>query len=147
MRQGLFPLGSTEVSTAPTIEAAQAFCAALDPDQLTLVTRPLASLDWRRWFNVHLFMYRHGLAARRPPPEPALWDRGRSAGMTPTFVGREPTVALDGLCAGTRVFESEDDTRAGAGARPRRRLAGQGGALPLDHAGPAPRGAVGVHRR
>lgn len=58
VRQGLFPLGSTEVSTAPTAEAAQAFLAALDPDQLILVTRPLDSLDWRRWFNVHLFMYR-----------------------------------------------------------------------------------------
>ena len=56
VRQGLFPLGSTEVSTAPTAEAAQAFLAALDPDQLILVTRPLDSLDWRRWFNVHPFM-------------------------------------------------------------------------------------------
>ena len=31
--------------------------------------------------------------------------------MTPTFVGSEPPVTLDGPCAGTRVFESEEGTR------------------------------------
>ena len=53
VRTGLFELRSTGVSTRPVMEAAQAFLAALTPDQRTATTFTVDDSEWRRWNNVH----------------------------------------------------------------------------------------------
>jgi hypothetical protein len=60
-RRGLFPLGPTGVSTAPIVEAADAFLASLDAASRAAVTFPVDADEWRTWCNVHIFLWRHGL--------------------------------------------------------------------------------------
>ena len=68
---GLFPLEATGVSTRPIKDAADAFLAALDGEQGATATFPIDTDAWRRWYNIHPFVMRHGLlleeldAARR----------------------------------------------------------------------------------
>jgi hypothetical protein len=66
---GLFPLASTGVSTLPIKDAAEAYLAALRPEQQAQTRFPLDSDAWRRWCNLHTFMMRHGvsLEAMTPP--------------------------------------------------------------------------------
>ena len=50
----LFPIRSTGVSTAPVVEAAQAFIASLSEDMKARALFPVDDSEWRRWANVHL---------------------------------------------------------------------------------------------
>ena len=57
----LFPLAKTGVSTRPIQDAAEAFLAALAPEQRARALFPLESDAWRRWSNIHPFIMRHGV--------------------------------------------------------------------------------------
>lgn len=61
VRPGLFALEPTGVTTAPIVEAASAFLAALTPEQRTRATFPLDATERRMWINVHMNFFRHGL--------------------------------------------------------------------------------------
>jgi hypothetical protein len=61
VRPGLFPLRPTHVSTRPIVDAGHAFLASLDDSQKRTVTFPVDSDEWRRWCNVHIYLFRHGL--------------------------------------------------------------------------------------
>ena len=61
VRRGLFPLRATGVTTAPILEAAQDFLAALDPRQRAKVVLDLEADERRMWFNIHPYFFRHGL--------------------------------------------------------------------------------------
>src|SRR3990170_6718743 len=58
---GLFPIERTGVSTAPLRAAAQAFLAALTPEQREKTLLPIGAAEWRRWSNVHMTLMRHGI--------------------------------------------------------------------------------------
>jgi hypothetical protein len=58
---GLFPLARTGVSTEPIRRAASAFLDVLDPGQRQRVMFDVTSDAWRRWWNIHPFLVRHGL--------------------------------------------------------------------------------------
>src|SRR5687768_5854172 len=53
VQSGLFAIRSTRVSTRPAMEAAQAFLAALTPEQRKSSTFAVDDTEWRRWNNVH----------------------------------------------------------------------------------------------
>lgn len=61
MRSGLFPLQATGVATAPILDAAQNFLAALDTAQRAKVVFDTEAVERRMWFNIHPNVYRHGL--------------------------------------------------------------------------------------
>jgi hypothetical protein len=46
---GLFPIRATGVSTAPVVEAADAFLSTLTPEQRAKTTFPTSSIEWRHW--------------------------------------------------------------------------------------------------
>jgi hypothetical protein len=58
---GLFPLTATGVSTGPIRQAAIDFLAVLDVSQRQQVSFDITSDAWRRWWNIHPFLMRHGL--------------------------------------------------------------------------------------
>jgi hypothetical protein len=51
----LFSIQKTSVSTKPIQSAAEAFIAALNPEQKTKTLFPVDSDEWRRWSNIHRF--------------------------------------------------------------------------------------------
>ncbi len=57
----LFPVVKTGVPTRPVQDAAEAFLAALDPEQRARALFPVDSEAWRRWSNIHPFIMRHGV--------------------------------------------------------------------------------------
>lgn len=61
VRHGLYNLEPTGPSLAPLVEAANAFLAALDQQQLARCQQRLDSDDWRTWINVHMNFFRHGV--------------------------------------------------------------------------------------
>lgn len=61
--EGLFPLRTTGVSTAPVVEAARSYLSALDAEQREGVTFPLESDEWRHWANFPQ-LDRRGVALR-----------------------------------------------------------------------------------
>ncbi len=61
VRPGLFPLRATGVTTAPILDAAQNFLAALDATQRAKVVLDTEADERRLWFNIHPYVYRHGL--------------------------------------------------------------------------------------
>jgi hypothetical protein len=61
VRPGLFPLQATGVATAPILDAAQGFLAALDTGQRAKVVLDAEADERRMWFNIHPNVYRHGL--------------------------------------------------------------------------------------
>jgi hypothetical protein len=61
VRPGLYRLGQKAGSTAATSEAALRFLDALTPEQRTRATFPMDSDEWRRWINVHMNYFRHGV--------------------------------------------------------------------------------------
>jgi hypothetical protein len=75
VREGLFPLTSTGVSTRPITDAGRAFLAALNQDQRDRVSFPIDSENWLRWSNVHIYLMRHGLLLED------LDDRQRAAAL------------------------------------------------------------------
>jgi hypothetical protein len=61
IQEGLFGLQATGVSTEPISEAAQAFLAALDADRRARAVFPVDAEQRRTWFNVHPYVFRHGV--------------------------------------------------------------------------------------
>jgi hypothetical protein len=57
----LFPLQATGIPTDPIRRAALAFLAALSPGQRQAASFDLASDAWRRWWNIHPYLMRHGV--------------------------------------------------------------------------------------
>lgn len=72
---GLYPLRATGVSTEPIRHAAIEFLEALDPSQRRQVSFVITSDAWRRWWNIHPFLMRHGLLLDD------LADRQRAAAL------------------------------------------------------------------
>ncbi|WP_051777014.1 DUF3500 domain-containing protein [Pseudorhizobium pelagicum] len=62
-QEGLFAIRSTGVSTAPVINAAEAFLASLTPEQRRKTLFPVDHSEWRNWANVHRFE-RQGVSLR-----------------------------------------------------------------------------------
>src|SRR5690242_5805658 len=58
---GLYPLTSTGVSTRPIRQAALDLLETLTEDERKQVSFDLSSDAWRRWWNIHPFLLRHGL--------------------------------------------------------------------------------------
>jgi len=58
---GLFPLRATGVSTDPIRRAATEFLAVLTPAQRQQASFEIASDAWRRWWNIHPYLMRHGV--------------------------------------------------------------------------------------
>ncbi|HEV7662814.1 MAG TPA: DUF3500 domain-containing protein [Chloroflexota bacterium] len=58
---GLYPLTPTGVSTDPIRRAAIDFLATLNATERDQATFDLSSDAWRRWWNIHPFLMRHGL--------------------------------------------------------------------------------------
>jgi hypothetical protein len=58
---GLFPLQATGVSTDAIRRAALDFLDLLDADQRRRAAFDVTSDAWRRWWNIHPFLLRHGL--------------------------------------------------------------------------------------
>jgi hypothetical protein len=58
---GLFPIQSTGISTEPIRRAAVELLAVLDAPQRRQMQFDLTSDAWRRWWNIHPFLMRHGL--------------------------------------------------------------------------------------
>ncbi len=54
VREGLFEISATGVSTAPVIDAARTFLDTLTEDQRSEALFDVDDLEWRRWANVHL---------------------------------------------------------------------------------------------
>jgi hypothetical protein len=53
---GLFPVRSTGVSTEPVRKAADAFLAALTPEQRAKTSFPVDDPEWRKWMNQHFYV-------------------------------------------------------------------------------------------
>jgi len=58
---GLFPIKSTGVSTKPIVTAARAFLESLDAAQRETASFPIDSIEWRKWFNISPYVFRHGV--------------------------------------------------------------------------------------
>ena len=56
VRGGLFPIGSTGVSTAPVRQAAAAFLDSLTPAQRAKTTFAVDDPEWRKWMNQHFYI-------------------------------------------------------------------------------------------
>jgi hypothetical protein len=52
---GLYSIRSTGVSTEPVVRAANAFVAALTPEQRAKTQFPVDDDEWRKWANVHRY--------------------------------------------------------------------------------------------
>jgi len=61
VREGLFPIRKTGLSTQPIIDAAKAFVASLDAKRRTAASFPIDSEVWRHWSNIHRNLMRHGV--------------------------------------------------------------------------------------
>jgi hypothetical protein len=72
---GLFPLQTTGVSTEPIRRAAIELLEELDPEQRQQVSFDLTSDAWRRWWNIHPYLMRHGVLLED------LSDRQREAAL------------------------------------------------------------------
>ena len=64
---GLFAMQKTGISTQPLTEAAEAFLAALHPEQRAKTLFPVDSDEWRRWSNIHRYP-RQGVALAELTP-------------------------------------------------------------------------------
>ena len=71
----LFPLKATGISTEPIRRTALEFLATLNDEQRQRVTFDLTSDAWRRWWNIHPFLMRHGMLLED------LADNQREAGL------------------------------------------------------------------
>lgn len=61
-RSGLRTLEAVpRVQTRPMADAVSAFLQALTPEQRESAVFPLHADEWRRWINVHMNFYRHGV--------------------------------------------------------------------------------------
>ena len=60
-RDGLHSLIETRVDTRTLADAAQAFLTHLSAEQRQQATFPLDAEERRRWINVHMYIFRHGV--------------------------------------------------------------------------------------
>ena len=74
-RDGLFQLRETGADTRPLADAAQAFLGHLTPAQRDQARFPLDAEERRRWINVHMYVFRHGVMLED------LDDHGRRLGL------------------------------------------------------------------
>ena len=58
---GLYPLAANGVSTEPIRRAVLEFLNLLDADQRQRTNFEITSDAWRRWWNIHPYLMRHGL--------------------------------------------------------------------------------------
>jgi Protein of unknown function (DUF3500) len=72
---GLFPLQKTEISTEPIRRAAIDFLEVLSPAQRQQASFELGSDAWRRWWNIHPYLMRHGVQLEH------LADRQRAVAL------------------------------------------------------------------
>jgi hypothetical protein len=72
---GLFPIQRTGISTEPIRRAALEFLEALTPEERHLASFELGSDAWRRWWNIHPFLMRHGVQLDH------LTEQQREAGL------------------------------------------------------------------
>jgi len=74
-RQGLFPLQSTGVDTAPLITATEAFITTLSAEQRAGTVFAADDLEWRRWANMSIYR-REGLSfdAMNDVQKQAAWN-------------------------------------------------------------------------
>src|SRR5579871_314579 len=56
VQTGLFGIQSTGVSTAPVRKAADAFLAALTPEERSKTMFPVDDPEWRKWMNQHFYV-------------------------------------------------------------------------------------------
>ena len=56
VQPGLFHVRATGVTTEPVKKAADAFLAALTPEQRAKTTFPVNDIEWRKWMNVHRYV-------------------------------------------------------------------------------------------
>lgn len=56
VEEGLFAVRSTGVSTVPVRKAAEAFLAALTPEQRSKTVFPVDDPEWRKWMNQHFYV-------------------------------------------------------------------------------------------
>ncbi|HSK31761.1 MAG TPA: DUF3500 domain-containing protein [Candidatus Limnocylindria bacterium] len=54
--EGLFPIKSSGVSTAPVRQAAEKFLASLTAAQRAKVMFPIDDAEWRKWMNQHFYL-------------------------------------------------------------------------------------------
>ncbi|WP_182870835.1 DUF3500 domain-containing protein [Stieleria mannarensis] len=55
IREGLFKIESTGVTTKPVVDAAKKFLASLSEQQRARTTYPVDDLEWRKWDNRHFY--------------------------------------------------------------------------------------------
>ncbi|MDE0716045.1 MAG: DUF3500 domain-containing protein [Gammaproteobacteria bacterium] len=75
--EGLFEVRETGVSTAPVLEAANAFLATLNPAQLSRLHFGIEDLEWRHWSNVDVGIFsRRGVSLEEMDEEQkaAAWN-------------------------------------------------------------------------
>jgi hypothetical protein len=60
---GLFPIGSTGVSTEPVVKAADSFLDALTDKQRSATSFAVDDPEWRKWMNQHFYL-RQGVSFR-----------------------------------------------------------------------------------
>lgn len=68
VRQDLYPVKATGVSTARILEAAQSFLDVLTPEQRKRTIFAVDAPEWRTWLNVHFNCYRHGVLLEELEP-------------------------------------------------------------------------------
>ena len=61
VQPGLFPLRETGLDTGRARAAAEAFLAALSPEELAEGRFPMDDVSWRHWSNGARYFLRHGL--------------------------------------------------------------------------------------
>ncbi len=58
---GLFPVKKTGVSLQPVVDAVRRFQSLLNADQRKTAAFELDSEEWRKWHNMHVCFFRHGV--------------------------------------------------------------------------------------
>ncbi len=77
LQSNLFQLGRPGASTRPIVDAATAYLDVLTPEQRKLTVFPIDSEEWRRWVNIHPYIWRHGVCLEDMTDE----QRGRALGL------------------------------------------------------------------
>jgi hypothetical protein len=111
---GLFPVKSTGVSTAPLVEAAQAFLATLTPSQKLRTQFDVEDAEWRRWCNVDNGIYvRQGVSIKEMngPQREAARNRLRvslsAKGLALTDAIRKTDQTLREINGGDENYDEE----------------------------------------
>ena len=99
---GLFPIRATGVSTAPIVDAANAFLATLTPAQTIRTIFAVDDAEWRRWSNVDNGLYtRQGVSLRE------MSDAQRAAAMALLRV----SLSAKGLALSQNIMKTDQVLR------------------------------------